>query len=258
MSRSPLFYPLQRGADADGGGAADLQTDVMRFMAIISLCLVAIFSLMQSIPPPQTPVSQEQTTTQPATPPPPARTTVSREAQHDPPSATRLTRPALTRSVADDNVVSLQRPAASPPATTDAKQTVAADAPPSQSSAGTTPDKGFTLRFETDRALTELVRSELIGLYLISNSAAFRLHIDTNDLSFWPASIPSQFHEMDEATVPALVTAAALRHDRSMAATGKWAVTLPTTMAKKLHQYLAEFDGGSLIINTSGELLLEP
>ena len=50
MSRSPLFYPLNRGMDAEAGGAADLQTDVMRFMAIISLCLVAIFALVQSIP----------------------------------------------------------------------------------------------------------------------------------------------------------------------------------------------------------------
>ena len=48
--RSPLAYPLNRSADMDGGGAADLQTDIMRFMAILSLCLVAIFALVQSIP----------------------------------------------------------------------------------------------------------------------------------------------------------------------------------------------------------------
>ena len=50
MSRSPLAYPLTRSADTDVGGAADLQTDVMRFMAILALCLVAIFALVQSIP----------------------------------------------------------------------------------------------------------------------------------------------------------------------------------------------------------------
>jgi len=50
MTRSPLAYPLNRGADMDVGGAADLQTDVMRFMAILSLCLVAIFALVQSMP----------------------------------------------------------------------------------------------------------------------------------------------------------------------------------------------------------------
>src|SRR5210317_40208 len=50
MTRSPLAYPLNRSADLDAGGAADLQTDIMRFMAILSLCLVAIFALVQSIP----------------------------------------------------------------------------------------------------------------------------------------------------------------------------------------------------------------
>ena len=50
MTRSPLAYPLNRSADMDVGGAADLQTDIMRFMAILSLCLVAIFALVQSIP----------------------------------------------------------------------------------------------------------------------------------------------------------------------------------------------------------------
>ena len=50
MSRSPLAYPLNRGADTDVGGAADLQTDIMRFMAILSMCLLAIFALVQSIP----------------------------------------------------------------------------------------------------------------------------------------------------------------------------------------------------------------
>ncbi len=50
MTRSPLFYPLSRGMDSEAGGVADLQTDVMRFMAILALCLVAIFALVQSIP----------------------------------------------------------------------------------------------------------------------------------------------------------------------------------------------------------------
>ena len=35
MTRSPLAYPLNRSADMDVGGAADLQTDIMRFMAIL-------------------------------------------------------------------------------------------------------------------------------------------------------------------------------------------------------------------------------
>ena len=50
MTLSALAYPLNRGADMDVDGAAVLQTDVMGFMAILSLCLVAIFALVQSLP----------------------------------------------------------------------------------------------------------------------------------------------------------------------------------------------------------------
>ena len=67
MTRSPLAYPLNRSADLDIGGAADLQTDIMRFMAILSLCLVAIFALVQSIPlTPTEPVSVEEVPVVPA------------------------------------------------------------------------------------------------------------------------------------------------------------------------------------------------
>ncbi|MEO0422885.1 MAG: hypothetical protein AAF184_11145 [Pseudomonadota bacterium] len=51
-------YPYQGAAGAEGGGGAeDLQTDVMRFMAMLGLCLVAIFALVQSLP--ATPTASE-------------------------------------------------------------------------------------------------------------------------------------------------------------------------------------------------------
>lgn len=43
----PIWYPA-RHREADTGEA--LQSDVMRFMAILALCLVAIFALVQSLP----------------------------------------------------------------------------------------------------------------------------------------------------------------------------------------------------------------
>ncbi|MCH7898310.1 MAG: hypothetical protein IIC62_03070, partial [Proteobacteria bacterium] len=64
MNHSPLAYPLTRGINGDSGGAADLQTDIMRFMAILGLCLVAIFSLVQSLPA-EVQVSEVQTNAQP-------------------------------------------------------------------------------------------------------------------------------------------------------------------------------------------------
>ena len=45
MTRSPYWHAMHRGVDAEGGGVADLQTDVMRFMAIIAFCLMAVLAL---------------------------------------------------------------------------------------------------------------------------------------------------------------------------------------------------------------------
>ena len=106
MNRSPLFYPLNRGADADAGGAADLQTDVMRFMAILSLCLVAIFALVQSIPlapvkPAPTPTIDSQQ--QPA-----------EEEPSPPPVEIKLTRPAPVKAVVKEETIVVQRPRARP------------------------------------------------------------------------------------------------------------------------------------------------
>ena len=41
-------FPAASGAA--GGDTDALQTDVMRFMSIIGLCLMAVFALVQSIP----------------------------------------------------------------------------------------------------------------------------------------------------------------------------------------------------------------
>ena len=103
MSRSPLFYPMHRG-DTDAGGAADLQTDIMRFMAILALCLVAIFALVQSIPLiPEAPTQSTATAAPPPTPditeaapetPAVAELTVRPEAE--PEREVRLMRPKWT------------------------------------------------------------------------------------------------------------------------------------------------------------------
>jgi hypothetical protein len=242
--RSPLFYPLNRGADADAGGAADLQTDVMRFMAILSLCLVAIFALVQSIP---------MTPQQPAPKPPPSPTTQQQPVESTPPpNELELTRPSLEKVTVKEETI-LVRPARSSPAETPvAKQepeTLAVEASPVE--------KGFTLRFETDLALTRLVEQDAVGLYVITAGQASRMNIDNGKINFWSASTPGQFHEMDVATVPQQITAAHRRHHGLQTADSKWGVTLPGSMSRQLSQFLVKHEGGSLIISAAGDLRLE-
>jgi hypothetical protein len=252
MNRSPLFYPLNRNANADAGGAADLQTDVMRFMAILSLCLVAIFALVQSIPltPAQDPEPIDEAGSAEAAE---STETVAREEPEPPvdvPEQVALTRPAPVRTVETREKISLQRPDPGP-----ARESAPAPGPqaaePSMIEAAPA-KQGFTLQFENDAALTRLVARQRVGLYAITNAQTSRMSVEDDMISFWPSSLPGAFHEMDEATVPDDVVAAYVRGKSPLDIT--WGVTLPADMSRELDHYLASTEGGTLVIAANGKI----
>lgn len=221
MRGSPYWHALHRGADAEGGGVADLQTDVMRFMAILAICLVVIFALVQSIP---------------LRPPEPATVPEPRPAAAPEP----LPQP---RPLPKPEPVAVEQPAPTP---------VKLPPPPVPAE----PD-GFTLRFESDLALTRLVARSVVGLYAIGNDATLRLNVNESRMSFWEASTPNQFHEMDRTTVPAGVVRALLRTAELDATTVKWGVTLPADTQRALNDFLDSANGGALVIGADGKLRLE-
>jgi hypothetical protein len=240
VSRSPLFYPMHRG-DADAGGAADLQTDVMRFMAILALCLVAIFALVQSIPlVPEAPTPSAAPAAQPpvgiATPPAGAAPAA---ALREPEPVVRVTRPSPTASAV---------PAHVPPLREAAPQ---ADAPLQQER------RGFTLRFESDLALTRLVAANKVGLYAIADGRARRMTVSESRISFWDASTPRSYHEMETGTVPGPVIDALARAGAQTAGV-EWGVTLPGRLREQLDALMQANSGGALVIGGDGELRLEP
>jgi len=249
MTRSPLFYPLNRGMDAEAGGAADLQTDVMRFMAILSLCLVAIFALVQSIPmapSAEVPAPVEQTAeiesvdtpAEQATAPDPAVLAATE---------IRLTRPPVQKLPPREKQPTLQRPAAHAAATPEAS-------PPAPAA----PKVGFTLRFDDGAALTRLVARNEVGLYAMVPDKSFRLQVDRGQMSFRATSSPEQFHEMDASTVPQPVIDAFQRGNNRHDQGTQWGVTIPSSTTRQLDQYLRDSSGGELIIDADGDLRLEP
>ncbi len=268
MTRSPLFYPLNRGMDAEAGGIADLQTDVMRFIAILALCLVAIFALVQSLPLTPTviepPAAQAPRADLSQTPAPEL---VTAEpiimAQEPPPVAEEekpliITRPAPQRIPFKrapleiiEETIPTQAVETSVPDEALLEPAVSEPTPPSTS-------QGFTLRFETDLALTRLVARNEVGLYAITPEKSLRMNVNRGALSFWAASVPNQFHEMDEATVPDNVLSALRRAGSVKTSDVKWGVTLPPNMRQQLDRFLSETNGGELVINGDGSLRLEP
>ena len=248
MSRSPLAYPLTRSADTDAGGAADLQTDIMRFMAILSMCLLAIFALVQSIPlapvePPETPAANAIDTpaATPQTPEPaPA---VATPTPPEPEVPVVLTRPQW---------IPKHGPA---PAPVEAPQPVVEKTPPAPTPTMPDPpeEQGFTLRFASDAALMRAVAAQHVGLYAIDQGRARRMTVSDSRISFWDASTPSAFHEMEAGTVPLPVVDAL---DRAGGVSGdvSWGVTLPGRMKAQLDELLHAHRGGSLIITADGDI----
>lgn len=266
MTRSPLFYPMHRG-DADAGGAADLQTDIMRFMAILALCLVAIFALVQSIP--LIPEAPTQSTVAAAPPPLPVAEPepVARKPDVKPPpvidepvKAVHLTRPKWTSSF-----VPRQGDISPPPERTRQREEErpfeeATPAPTTTPPVPTPPaeptDRGFSLRFESDHALTRLVAAGKVALYAIGNGRAQRMSVSDSRISFWDASTPVAYHEMESSTVPRPVVDALAKSGSST--TGiDWGVTLPGHLRQQLDALMRDNTGGALVIGLDGELRLE-
>jgi hypothetical protein len=224
MTRSPLFYPLSRGMDSEAGGVADLQTDVMRFMAILALCLVAIFALVQSIP---------VNTVAPEIPAADVPAPVATPEPVPAPEPVTVPDPVPEPEVLESVVATLPKPAMPKP------------------------DRGFTLKFETDLALTRLVARNEVGLYAIGLEKSLRMNVNRGRLSFWPASIPNEFHEMDAATVPEDVVLALRRSMGLQSESIKWGVTLPPDMQDQLTLFMNTAESGTLLITARGDVQLE-
>lgn len=226
MTRSPLFYPMHRG-DTDAGGAADLQTDIMRFMAILALCLVAIFALVQSIP-----LVPEAPSQSPAAAAPPPMAEAVEPLPKIPPQVQAPVPAPAPAQAAPEKPVPLTRPPKTPQI------------------------EGFTLRFESDLALTRLVAAGKVGLYAITDGRARRMTVSDSRISFWDASAPNSYHEMETGTVPRPVIDALARSGVNAAQVG-WGVTLPGKLREQLDSLVRGKSGGALVIGGDGELRLE-
>ncbi len=196
----------------------DLQTDVMRFMAILAFCLMAVFALVQSLP----------TQSEPPTPSRDAR----RQSLAPPPPATptQASAPEAQRS---------PTPRAAP---------AQAAGPAPQSAA-----QGFALRFASDAALQQLVSSGGDKLYALAHKDMWRLSPAPGGPAFARAAAPEQMHVMNADTVPARLVRA-LRQQAQPSADVTWGVTLPDSTAEAIGRLLRSASGGTLVIQGSGNV----
>jgi hypothetical protein len=158
-----------------------------------------------------------------------------------------LTRPTWTPKY-QAQVAEAEAPVAVADATPAAQPEIIAPAPEEAD--------GFTLRFESDEALTRLVAASQVGVYAIDKDSARRMSVSESRISFWDASMPNSFHEMEVSTVPAPVVEALARSGVDTSGVS-WGVTLPGKLKTQLEGLMLEHRGGALLIGVNGQIRLE-
>ena len=229
--RPPWDPSAQNAAELEA-----LQTDVMRFIAIIGLCLMAVFSLVNG-------AAQEQraTRTHPAEASrgesPTAPAVVNRAIPEDAPSPTRQPTPPKQPAARP-----LQTPRPSP------NPNAAAEPPPESVSVA----QGFTLEFESADALAALLAAGRITLFARGEQQHWRYQFGSG---FAPAEAPNSYYPMHPETVPAKLRN--LAAGKLNTAPTAWGVTLPSATSRKIQQLMTERTGGALLIDADGEVRLE-
>ncbi len=209
-----------------------LQADVMRFMAIIAFCLIAILALVQKL---EAPLPVEPTPS------------VKEEPMPTPVVAEVASQPEMVEPVVTSNVVEalpeevIVEPIEQPVVT---QQNV--------ERSDTDNIKPLVLRFVSDRAFLKLIAEGRIQLYIGYNADFFTL---TPAFALNQASPTGQLYELLPDSLPRKIIATV---NRERAATS-YLVGLPeltqTAIGNLSHQYADS--GGAIVIEADGSVFYE-
>ena len=239
-----------------------LQADVMRFMAIIAFCLIAILALVKGTPPPDIepvvvvpeptiaePVAEEAAPQPILAPREPNISSVgadsannshvgaasaangrSRKLQHS-----RLGRPPLKPLPHQETVPQSLEPSRTP-----------------SSAPSTSPqeDQGLSLRFASEGDFLRLISRGDVTVFAYRDDAIWAL---SRDYIFRGARAPKQVYELELNTIPQLVSEAFLRHHPSPD-NFTWGVSLPRRIESQIQSYVQRVESGVLLIDRYGEV----
>ena len=197
-----------------------LQTDVMRFMAIIAFCLIAILTLVKNVdapPPVIEPVAK--------VPEPP---------------------------VAEPERIVEPNPAVFAPSPPVPVKPVAADEPtvgPS-SPAARQKDEGLSLRFASEGDFLRLISRGDVTVFAYRDDTVWAL---SRDYVFRNSRAPKQIYELESNTIPRLVSEAFLRNHASPS-NFTWGVSLPRRIESQIQSYIQRVGNGVLLIDRFGEV----
>jgi hypothetical protein len=250
-------------------GDAELQTDVMRFFALLAICLIALMSLVREAP--QEPTSAAKPAPESAPPAevparPAAPVPVLQKPTSDVPvAAPRREMPVVQQPPAPSaqkNVsaeTSFVHPPAevaaeTPRASVAAKPPAASPPPPASAPTPAEADAPLELRFASPEALMRLEARNEVAVFALAGGTGYRWSGDSR--RFASHRLPDTLYLMDPATVPpalrsALIRAAGATQDAT------WGVTLSSAIRARLDRRLADGARGLLLIDAAGNVAPE-
>ena len=229
---------------AAAGGDAELQTDVMRFFAILAICVIALTSLVENVdrhaaaprqPAPET-SSPVAAPPQPPVPDTPASAgSASREVSSAPLAAPAPAAPDERRLP----LVASREPLPE-------SATRSAELPASPASADRI---GPSLRFASPQAMLRLVSNGQVRVFAAVSGRGYRLARDGR--RFVPESLPPALYLMAQDTIPEAL-ARALARDAVEVRDATWGVTLSDAIRRRLARAVNAGADGLLPTDAAG------
>ena len=220
-----------------------LQTDVMRFMAIIAFCLVAVLALVKDLPAAEQPSPAEEKREQADPKSEPIAPQVVEAPAAKP--ELELVKPPIAKPTA--KIVAAPAPEAVKPApvakTIEPQPAAEPTTEPTPIPAATDNEAGLTLRFASDADFIDLIRRGKVRVYAYNTNS---FHVLDRDFVFRAAEPPKTFHELE--TVPVRVRAALT----SAMNGNRWGVRLPRNTQHSIQQLANRHTSGQLVIDRTG------
>jgi hypothetical protein len=238
-----------------------LQTDVMRFFAILSVCLMAIFALVKTLP--MAPPDTRPAMVEPGDPKAEVKRLqnnlgqiledIADKRQVRSELATQIKKENQNLTIIREKMAQIQEKM---------DQNYQPNQEPLQEPSEITPPpeparKGFTLRFASDEALEKLITAGKVNFYAIVGKNAWRIKMSDGKPVYIAAKFPRQIYEMETHTVPIDYKVV---FQRQIAVFGRstltWGVTLPKQTTDSIKLMVKIRKRGDLIITPDGEVKL--
>jgi len=264
MSRFPSGPVASRFHGRSPSDGETLQTDVMRFMAILGLCLTAIFALVRTLPLDGV-EARGKTEKKPDMQSETANLKKQVRQLHQQLQSARIESTKATRPVIDarpggrDNTHSRAGKEISQVPQPVFESTPLPRPVPDKAPRNRNPDvdseQGFSLRFESAYALERLIQKGAVVFFAMRDRKAWQLMMGRNGLGFVDTAFPPRFHEMSPGTVPALYLGLFKRvAPKGMKDPPVWGVHLPEKTEAQIQTLVNGGPGGILVISGEGEV----